>query len=80
MKIQITLSDNFQDNLNTVAKLAEPDYNALKEGRFNFKQLVGLNNRSSDLDSEKKVVVERLLIHHQAERFYLLRPHLKLAH
>lgn len=41
---------------------AELDYNALKEGRFNFKQLVGLNNRSSDLDSEKKAVVERLLM------------------
>jgi hypothetical protein len=27
-----------------------------------FRQLVGLNNRSSDLDAEKKAVVERLLM------------------
>jgi hypothetical protein len=41
---------------------AELDYNALKEGELKFRQLVGLNNRSSDLDSEKKAVVERLLM------------------
>ena len=41
---------------------AELDYESLKEGKINFKQLVGLNNRSSDLDSEKRAVVEKLLM------------------
>jgi hypothetical protein len=40
---------------------AELDYNSLKKGEFRFKQVVGLNNRSSDLDAEKKAVVEHLL-------------------
>ena len=40
---------------------AELDYDSLKKGEFHFKQVVGLNNRSSDLDTEKKAVVERLL-------------------
>jgi hypothetical protein len=40
---------------------AELDYNSLKKGEFNFKQVVGLNNRSTDLDAEKKAVVEHLL-------------------
>ena len=40
---------------------AELDYNSLKKGEFNFKQVVGLNNRSTDLDAEKKAAVEYLL-------------------
>ena len=41
---------------------AELDYESLKEGKINFKQLVGLTNRSSDLDAEKRSVVEKLLM------------------
>lgn len=41
---------------------AELDYNSLKKGKFKFKQVVGLNNRSSDLDSEKHSVIEKLLM------------------
>jgi hypothetical protein len=40
---------------------AELDYESLKEGKINFKQLVGLNNRSSDLDAEKRNVVVSLI-------------------
>jgi hypothetical protein len=40
----------------------ELEYNALKEGVFKVKQLVGLNNRSSDLDTEKRAVVTQLLM------------------
>lgn len=40
---------------------AELDYQQLKEGRIQFKQLVGLNNRSSDLDEEKRSVVASLI-------------------
>ena len=40
---------------------AELDYDGLKKGEFRFKQVVGLNNHSSDLDAEKKALVERLI-------------------
>lgn len=40
---------------------AELDYQALKKGQMNFKQLVGLNNRSTDLDEEKRSVVSNLI-------------------
>ena len=40
---------------------AELDYKSLQEGRIQFKQLVGLNNRSSDLDEEKRSVVTNLI-------------------
>lgn len=40
---------------------AELDYQALKKGQMNFKQLVGLNNRSTDLDNEKREVVANLI-------------------
>lgn len=40
---------------------AELDYKYLQEGRIEFKQLVGLNNRSSDLDEEKRNVVKSLI-------------------
>ena len=40
---------------------AELDYKSLQEGRIQFKQLVGLNNHSSDLDEEKRSVVKSLI-------------------
>ena len=40
---------------------AELDYQQLKKGRIQFKQLVGLNNRSSDLDEDKRNVVANLI-------------------
>lgn len=40
----------------------ELDYNYLKKGEFKFNQVVGLTNRSSDLNSEKHSVVEKLLL------------------
>jgi len=40
---------------------AELDYKSLQEGRIHFLQLVGLNNRSSDLDEEKRNIVSNLI-------------------
>lgn len=40
---------------------AELDYKSLQEGRIEFKQLVGLTNRSSDLDEEKRNIVSNLI-------------------
>ena len=40
---------------------AELDYKELKEGRIQFKQLVGLTNRSSDLNAEQRNVVLSLI-------------------
>lgn len=39
----------------------ELDYKELKKGRVSFRQIVGLTNRSSDLDSEKKNIVANLI-------------------
>ena len=47
----------------TIERLTvELDYNYLKKGEFKFNQVVGLTNRSSDLNSEKHSVVENLLL------------------